>query len=124
MKPASLIDRFLERIGEKSSGNFHDDSEDGKGVFNIYGVSIIHFHSSGYFSLHANIHLRDRKLPSLRTHALKNTCDCYPTSFVKMDSVGHFGRGGGAYGQMHCISLILQGFRDNWIEPGKTRSVF
>jgi hypothetical protein len=112
-----LIDRFLERIGEKSSGNFHDDSEDNKGVYNIYGVlSFIFIRQS--IQLHANIHLRDRKLPSLRTRAEKYL-RLLP-DLVREDGLGwSFGRGGGAYGQMHCISLILQGFRDNWIEPDK-----
>jgi len=35
---------------------------------------------------------------------------------VRADGLGWaFGRAAGAYGQMHCISLILQGLRDGWI---------
>ena len=117
-----LIDRFLERIGEKSSGNFHDDSENGKGVFNIYGVLSFIFIRQA-LQLHANIHLRDRKLPSLRTHAEKYL-RLLP-DLVREDGLGwSYGRGGGAYGQMHCISLILQGFRDNWIAPEKQGQYF
>ncbi len=117
-----LIDRFLERIDEKSTGNFHDDSEDGKGVFNIYGVLSFIFIRQA-LQLHANIHLRDRKLPSLRTHAEKYL-RLLP-DLVREDGLGwSFGRGGGAYGQMHCISLILQAFRDNWIAPEKQIQYF
>jgi hypothetical protein len=117
-----LIDRFLERIGEKSTGNFHDDSEDGKGVFNIYGVLSFIFIRQA-LQLHANIHLRDRKLPSLRTNAEKYL-RLLP-DLVREDGLGwSFGRGGGAYGQMHCISLILQAFRDNWISEEKQSQYF
>ena len=117
-----LIDRFLERIGETNSGNFHDDSEDGKGVYNIYGVLAFTFIRQA-IQLHANIHLRDRKLPSLRTHAEKYL-RLLP-DLVREDGLGwSFGRGGGAYGQMYCISLILQGFRDNWIVPEKQMLYF
>jgi hypothetical protein len=35
---------------------------------------------------------------------------------VRADGLGWaFGRAAGAYGQMHCITLILQGLRDGWI---------
>ncbi len=112
-----LIDRFLRRISEKSSGNFHDDSPDGKGVFNIYGVLCFIFIRQA-LQLHSNVHLRERKLPSLRTFAEKYL-RLLP-DLVREDGLGwSFGRGGGAYGQMHCISLILQAFRDNWILPEK-----
>tara|TARA_Y100000588_G_scaffold261216_1_gene275800 strand:+ start:10808 stop:12562 length:1755 start_codon:yes stop_codon:yes gene_type:complete len=117
-----LIDRFLNRIGEKSTGNFHDDSEDGKGVFNLYGVLSFIFIRQA-LQLHANVHLRDRKLPSLRTNAEKYL-RLLP-DLVREDGLGwSFGRGGGAYGQMHCISLILQGFRDNWIAEEKKAQYF
>ena len=33
----------------------------------------------------------------------------------KLAGLEAFGRAAGAYGQMHCISLILQGLRDGWI---------
>jgi hypothetical protein len=60
------------------------------------------------------MHLRDRKLPSLRTHAEKYI-RMLP-DLVRQDGLGwNYGRGIGAYGQMHCISLILQSMRDGWI---------
>jgi hypothetical protein len=35
---------------------------------------------------------------------------------VRADGLGWaFGRAAGAYGQLHCVSLILQGLRDGWI---------
>ncbi len=117
-----LIDRFLERIGEKSSGNFHDDSEDRKGVYDIYGVMSFIFIRQA-LQLHANIHLRDRKLPSLRTFSEKYL-KLIP-DLVREDGLGwSFGRGTGAYGQMHCISMILQAFRDDWIPEEKKGQYF
>ena len=68
--------------------------------------------------LHANVHLKDRKLPKLRTFAeryLKLLPD-----MTRQDGLGWtYGRSVGAYGQLHCISLILQAMRDNWIAPEK-----
>jgi hypothetical protein len=64
--------------------------------------------------LHANSGVRDRKLPTLRTYAEKYI-KMMP-DLVRQDGLGWaFGRAAGAYGQMHCISLILQGLRDGWI---------
>ena len=70
--------------------------------------------------LHANLHLRERKLPSLRSYSekyLKLISDLAR----RMVSVGH-GRSLGAYGQMHCISLALQALRDGWVSSDNVTS--
>ncbi|MGC6455974.1 MAG: hypothetical protein ACON39_02280 [Coraliomargaritaceae bacterium] len=112
-----LIDRFLERIDERSTGGYFDDSGEATGTlggaFDIYGVMSFVFIRQA-LQLHGNIHLRDRKLPSLRTHAEKylklipDLCRQDGTAFA-------YGRSIGAYGQMHCISLAMQALRDGWI---------
>lgn len=112
-----LIDRFLERIAERSTGGYFDDAGKSEGVlggsFDIYGVMSFVFIRQA-LQLHGNIHLRDRKLPSLRTHAEKylklipDLCRQDGTAFA-------FGRSIGAYGQLHCISLAMQALRDGWI---------
>lgn len=110
-----LIERFVDRIGECSSGGFHDDAPSNGvgGCYDIYGMmSFIFIRQS--LQLHANVHLRERKLPTLRTHAEKYL-KLLP-DMVRQDGMGWiYGRGIGAYGQMHCISLILQCMRDGWI---------
>lgn len=114
-----LVDRFVERIADNSSAGFCDDGFDKGigGVFDIYGVLSFVFIRQA-LQLHANIHLRDRKLPSLRTSGekyLKMLPD-----IVRQDGLGwSYGRGIGGYGQMHCISLILQAMRDGWIAEDK-----
>lgn len=109
-----LIDNFITRIQESSSG-FPDDAKSTGigGVFDIYGVlSFVMIRQA--LQLHANIHLRERKLPSLRTFAEKYI-KLLP-DIVRQDGLGWaYGRGIGAYGQMHCISMILQALRDGWI---------
>lgn len=112
-----LIDRFLERIDSNSSAGYIDDAANTdsplRGSFDIYGVMTFVFIRQA-LQLHANINLRDRKLPSLRTFSekyLKMIPD-----MVRQDGTGWaYGRSIGAYGQMHCISLIMQGLRDDWI---------
>ena len=114
-----LIDRFLERIEENSSSGYFDDTGGSSGslggAFDIYGVMSFVFIRQA-LQLHGNIHLRDRKLPSLRTHAEKylklipDLCRPDGTAFA-------YGRSIGAYGQMHCISLAMQALRDGWISP-------
>jgi len=109
-----LIERMVERINQTSSSGFFDDSTHGLGGnFNLYGVMNFVFIRSA-LQLHANSGVRDRKLPTLRTYAekyLKMMPD-----LVRTDGLGWaFGRAAGAYGQMHCISLILQSLRDGWI---------
>lgn len=113
-----LIDLFIERIGQNSSGGFCDDHpKDFGGVFDIYGVLSFVFIRQA-LQLHANAHLRERKLPSLRTYAEKYI-KLFP-DIVRQDGLGWcYGRGIGAYGQMHCISMIMQALRDDWITADK-----
>lgn len=118
-----LIDRFIERITEKSSNGFVDDSDEGiGGAYNIYGVlSFVFIRQS--LQLHANINLRERKLPSLRSHAEKYI-RMLP-DITRQDGLGWaYGSAIGAYGQMHCISLLLQAFRDGWISEDQQAKYF
>ena len=113
-----LIDQFLTRISETSSNKYFDDSASGLGgAFDIYGiVSFVTIRQA--LQLHANVGLLDRKLPSIRTYAEKYL-RLIP-DMVRQDGLGWvYGRGIGVYGQMHCISLILQALRDNWIPSDK-----
>ena len=115
-----LIDRFLERIQQTSTGYFDDKPVDDAmldGVFDIFGVVAFVFIRQS-LQLHANMHLRDRKIPSLRTFAEKYL-RLLP-DMVRSDGLGWaYGRRIGAYGQMHCISMILQAMRDGWISEDK-----
>ena len=110
-----LVDRFVERVHQNSSNGFFDDEPEGLGgAFNLYGVTSLVIMRQA-LQLHANMHLRDRKLPSLRTVAEKYL-NLFQ-SLVREDGLGWaFGRGIGAYGQMHLISLQLQALRDEWIK--------
>ncbi len=109
-----LIERMVDRINQTSSNGFFDDSTTGLGGnFNLYGVMTFVFVRSA-LQLHANSGVRDRKLPTLRTYAEKYLK--IAPDLVRADGLGWaFGRAAGAYGQMHLISLILQGLRDGWI---------
>ena len=114
-----LIDRFIERIETNSSGGYLDDAGGSEsrlgGCFDVYGVMSFVFIRQA-LQLHANVNLRERKLPSLRTHSEKYL-KLLP-DMVRQDGTGFaYGRSIGAYGQMHCISLILQALRDDWIAP-------
>jgi hypothetical protein len=118
-----LIERMVERIEQTSSTGFFDDAEPGfGGHFNLYGVMTLVFIRSA-LQLHANSALRERKLPTLRTYAekyLKMMPD-----LVRADGLGWgYGKASGAYGQMHCISLILQGLRDGWIPEDQKQKYF
>lgn len=109
-----LIDRFLSRVDENSSKKFCDDHPHGLGgAFDLSGVLTFVMIRQA-LQLHANLSLRDRKLPSLRTYAEKYI-KLLP-DIVRQDGLGWcYGRGIGAYGQMHCISMLLQALRDGWI---------
>lgn len=113
-----LIDKFTERIDQNSSASFFDDCPDGLGgKFDIYGIHAFIFIRQA-LQLHANIHLRERKLPTLRTYAEKYI-RLLP-DIVRSDGLGWcYGQGIGAYGQMHCISIVLQALRDGWIAQDK-----
>lgn len=119
-----LIERFIDRIKSNSTGGFCDDvprTPENLGVlggcFDLHGVMQYVFIRQS-LQLHSNIHLRERKLPTLRTYAekyLKMLPD-----IVRADGLGWCtGAGTGAYGQMHLISLVLQSMRDGWITSDK-----
>ncbi len=113
-----IIDRFVERIQQHSSGGFCDDDPEGfGGVYDVYGIlSFVFIRQS--LQLHANVHLKDRKLPKLRTYAEKYL-RMLP-DMTRQDGLGwSYGTSAGAYGQLHCISLILQAMRDHWVADEK-----
>ena len=116
-----LIDRFLERIESNSATGYFDDAagEDSrlKGSFDIYGVMSFVFIRQA-LQLHANIHLRERKLPSLRTFSEKYF-KLIPDIARQDGAAWAYGRSIGAYGQMHCISLVLQALRDGWVSDNQ-----
>ena len=118
-----LIERMVERINQTSSTGFFDDASTGiGGNFNLYGLMSFVFVRSA-LQLHANSGVRDRKLPTLRTYAEKYI-KMMP-DLVRADGLGWaFGRAAGAYGQMHCVSLILQGLRDCWIPDEQKAKYF
>lgn len=118
-----LIERMVERIEQTSSSGFFDDAEKGfGGHFNLYGVMALVFTRSA-LQLHANAALRERKLPTLRTYAEKYI-KMMP-DLVRADGLGWaYGRSAGAYGQMHCITIILQGLRDGWIADDQKNKYF
>ena len=113
-----VIDRFVERIESNSSvGYCNDFPEQTCGVYDLYGpLSFIFIRQA--LQLHANVHLKDRKLPKLRTFAEKYL-RMLP-DMTRQDGLGwNYGRSVGAYGQLHCISMILQSMRDHWISAEK-----
>ena len=120
-----LIDRFLERIDSHSSTGYIDDAAGDEarlgGSFDIYGVLSFVFIRQA-LQLHANLHLRERKLPSLRSYSEKYL-KLIP-DLARQDGIGWaYGRSLGAYGQMHCISLTLQALRDGWV-PANQRDLY
>lgn len=118
-----LVDRFIERINAASTGGFHDENSKAAnennlgGTFDLYGVVSLIFIRQA-LQLHGNIQVRDAKLPKLRNHAEKYLRVILDS--IREDGLGWcYGRGIGAYGQMHCITLILQSLRDRWIPIDK-----
>jgi len=114
-----LIDNFLEHINATSTnGFFSDDYEQGlPGVFDISGLMSFIFIRQA-LKMHVNLSLCERKLPSLRTFAEK-LIKLLP-DIVRSDGLGWtYGRGVGIYGQIYCISIILQFLRDGWISADK-----
>lgn len=116
---SKLIDLIVQRCTEKSSEGFMDNAAEGAfgGLYDLRGLWAFIFVRQA-IQMHANIHLRDRKVASLRTVAekyLKMLPD-----MVRPDGIGwSFGEGVGLRTQMSCISLVLHAFKDNWIAPEK-----
>lgn len=114
-----LVDRFVDRASAASSNGFHDEASKAAsasnfgGTFDLYGVVSLIFIRQA-LQLHANIQLRDSKLPKLRT--LYDKYLRVIGDMVRDDGQGWcYGRGIGAYGQMHCITIMLQALRDRWV---------
>lgn len=114
-----LIDQLLEKLKTSSLSGFYDNAQgDFTGVYDIQGVlAFVLLRQS--LQLHADSTIKERKLPAIRTYAekyLKLIGD-----LARADGLGWaYGSGIGAYGQMYCISLILQGMRDGWFNAEQT----
>lgn len=116
---SKLIDLLVQRCTERSSDGFMDNAAEGTfgGLYDLRGLWAFVFVRQA-LQLHANIHLRDRKVASLRTVAEKYL-KLLP-DMVRPDGIAwSFGEGVGLRTQMSCISLLIQAFRDNWIAPEK-----
>ena len=118
-----LVDRLVEGIAAASSGGYFDDApksgnpEALGGCFDLYGLVALVFARQA-LQLHTNPTARDAKLPKLRTHAEKYVRLLLETS--REDGLGwSHGRGIGAYGQMHPVSVLLQALRDRWVPADK-----
>lgn len=114
-----LIDEFLAQIKASSTSGFlSDDCEEGlPGVFDVSALMSFIFIRQA-LKMHVNLSLCERKLPSLRTFAEK-LVKLLP-DIVRSDGLGWaYGRGVGIYGQIYCISIILQFLRDGWISADK-----
>ena len=114
-----LIDKFLEQIDASSStGYFSDETGNGiGGVYDLTGLMSFIFIRQA-LKLHVNFSVCERKLPSIRTYAEKYF-KLLP-DLVRSDGLGFaYGRGIGVYGQIYCISMILQFMRDGWVSADK-----
>ena len=66
MIPGKVIDRFVGGLESNGTGGFcNDDPKATHGVFDLYGLLSFIFIRQA-LQLHANVHLKDRKLPKLR----------------------------------------------------------
>lgn len=119
----ALVDRLLDGIASASSGGYFDDApkagdpEALGGCFDLYGLVALVFARQA-LQLHTSPAARDAKLPRLRTHAEKYVRLLLETS--REDGLGwSHGRGIGAYGQLHPVSVLLQALRDRWVPADK-----
>ena len=119
----ALVDRMIEAINANSTGGFFDDAPKGGnpeilgGCYDLYGLVALIF-SRQALQLHTSVTVRDAKLPKLRAHAEKYVRILLEST--REDGMGwSFGRGIGAYGQMHPITVLLQALRDKWVPADK-----
>jgi hypothetical protein len=115
----ALVDRMVDGIAARGTGGFLDDAPADKaagtlgGCYDLYGLVALVFARQA-LQLHANLAVRDAKLPRLRTHGEKYVRILLDAT--REDGMGwSYGRGIGAYGQMHPISILLQALRDKWV---------
>jgi len=119
----ALVDRMIDGIAAASSGGYFDDApkagnpEALGGCFDLYGLVALVFARQA-LQLHTQPASRDAKLPKLRTHAEKYVRLLLET--CREDGLGWaHGRGIGAYGQLHPVSVLLQALRDRWVPADK-----
>lgn len=115
----ALVDRMVDGIAARGTGGLLDDAPPAKGsgglggCYDLYGLVALIFARQA-LQLHANLAVRDAKLPRLRAHAEKYVRILLEST--REDGMGwSYGRGIGAYGQMHPISVLLQALRDKWV---------
>lgn len=119
----ALVDRLVDGIAARGSGGLLDDAPASSGggtlggCYDLYGLVALIFARQA-LQLHANLAVRDAKLPRLRASAEKYVRILLDST--REDGMGwSYGRGIGAYGQMHPISVLLQALRDKWVPPDR-----
>ena len=119
----ALVDRMIDGMAAASTGGYFDDAPKAGnpdalgGCFDLYGLVALVFARQA-LQLHTQPASRDAKLPKLRTHAEKYVRLLLET--CREDGLGWaHGRGIGAYGQMHPVSVLLQALRDRWVPADK-----
>lgn len=119
----ALVDRMVDGIAANGTGGLLDDAPAAKGTgalggcYDLYGLVALILARQA-LQLHANLAVRDAKLPRLRTHGEKYVRILLDAT--REDGMGwSYGRGIGAYGQMHPISVLLQALRDKWVPADK-----
>ena len=119
----ALVDRLIDGIAASSTGGYLDDApksgnpEALGGCFDLYGLVALVFARQA-LQLHTSPSARDAKLPKLRTNAEKYVRLLLETA--REDGLGwSHGRGIGAYGQLHPVSVLLQALRDRWVPADK-----
>ena len=110
-----VIDRFVERIEANSGQLCNDDPGSPCGTWSLW-PSFLHFYQAS--TAITQMFIWRTVASKLRTFAEKYL-RMLP-DMTRQDGLGwNYGRSVGAYGQLHCISLILQAMRDQWIAPEK-----
>lgn len=113
-----LLDDFILNLKKNASGGFFDAAQKGMGgLFGMEGIRQFVLLREA-LQYHANAHVRERRLPALRTHAERYLR--FIADLLRIDgSCWVFGRGAGFYGQLVTIAFLVFALADGWIEREK-----
>lgn len=109
------LDHFIDLLNRRNSGGFFDGSSSQLGgMITVDGLLQFTLLREA-LQRHANSHIRERRLPALRTCA-ERYLRLLPNLMRRDGTVWFFGPGTGCHAQLYAITFVVMALNDGWIE--------
>lgn len=112
------LDRFIDQLNRRNSGGFFDGSSaELGGMVSVDGLLQFTLLREA-LQRHANSHIRERRLPALRTCA-ERYLRLLPNLMRRDGTVWFFGPGTGCHALLYAITFVVMALNDGWVDQSR-----